>query len=1069
MRSPPLYEPGRPTATLGMMRLRSIGRLVAALLTVTAFAPSLPAQPESSPSSVRLLSTSVSLRRWGNEQGLPQASVTRLAIDRDGYVWGGTFGGLIRFDGQTVLSRSAREVPFLTGNAVTALLARADGELWIGTPTGTIGRLRDGRVLDTLPRAPLPPGKGALDLLMDADGTVWLSSLDAVYWYAEGRWSPAPLPYHVASQLAHDARGAVVFHGRQGVVRATRSGGQLLAPSVLPPATRTPAESPLAMHTDRRGRMWIGSSDGLHELLHGRLRRVAGVPGPVLALASDGDGALWIGSDAMLYRYRPALADTSLAAIEAVVNAGSQIAAIVSTADGALVVGTLDGLLVVRQALVTVIASPTGDRRIGANSMVGDGAGRLWVANACGASALVDRGGNVLDSIRMPEATDCTRSLARDARGRIWVGSDSAIVRRDANGGRRVWRIAPVTASPLAVRPLLVSGDTLWFGMSDGRIGHIGPDDALTFSAPWQLADDRPVESMARTDDGSVWVAQTGRLTRWVGARRTMFGAEVGIPAAVPRALLPRPGGGVWIGTYGSGLHYFRPGERGRPVPMPDQTVSALLQDDEGRLWMPGNRGLTVVTMASLQRWLLDSTEVPAARLLSSSAGVPEGNFGAPAATVIAPRVLGFASVGGLVVVESDRVAGTESSPRLSIDAIRTPRRTLAPGAGHVDLAADERVLQVDFSAPTFRSTEATEFRYRLDGRDAQWIPLGDRRDLRLVGLRPGRFVLHIEARVGEGAWRAADPLTLAVAPLFVERLWWRVALVLLMLGMAVQYVRQRLRAAEAEARVREVALEARQRAVAQQEQHQRELTQVSRVAVAGELTASLSHELGQPLAAIVNNAEVARRLLARSGSTGGAVDPRLDEALQDVVAQGHRASEVVHAFRRFLRREHGEREELGVRDVLESVTLLLGREYADAGVQLTLSVDPGVPALEGERVLLQQVFVNLLQNALQAAQWRPPGQVLVRARASAGGVRITVVDSGPGIAAEVRPALFEPFVTSRSGGLGMGLPIARRVVEAHGGHMGVGRLPGAGAVLSVWLPAARQRLTSRGMASSLH
>jgi C4-dicarboxylate-specific signal transduction histidine kinase len=255
---------------------------------------------------------------------------------------------------------------------------------------------------------------------------------------------------------------------------------------------------------------------------------------------------------------------------------------------------------------------------------------------------------------------------------------------------------------------------------------------------------------------------------------------------------------------------------------------------------------------------------------------------------------------------------------------------------------------------------------------------------------------------------------------------------------------------------------------VEQQEQHQRELTQVGRVAVAGELTASLSHELGQPLAAIVNNAEVARRLLARSGSTGGVVDPRLDEALQDVVAQGHRASEVVHAFRRFLRREHGEREALGVRDLLESVSLLLGREYAEAGVQLTLSVDPGVPALEGERVLLQQVFVNLLQNALQAAQWRPPGQVLVRGRASAGGVRITVVDSGPGIAAEVRPALFEPFVTSRSGGLGMGLPIARRVVEAHGGHMGVGRLPGAGAVLSVWLPAVRQRLTPRGAVSSL-
>jgi signal transduction histidine kinase len=583
------------------------------------------------------------------------------------------------------------------------------------------------------------------------------------------------------------------------------------------------------------------------------------------------------------------------------------------------------------------------------------------------------------------------------------------------------------------------------------------------------VADDRPIESIARAPDGTIWVAQTGRLTRWTGTRRDPFGAEVGIPNAVPRAVLPTGSGDVLIGTYGSGLYVFRPGSRARPVPLPDQTVSAVLEDGEGQLWMPGNRGLTVVPMASLRRWLRDSTDVPSARLLSSSAGVPEGNFGAPAATIVAPQLLGFASVAGLVLVPTPRVSDRGESPHIHVDALRTPRRVLTPAAGRLDIPPADRVLQVEFSAPAFRSTEAIEFRYRLDGRDDQWLPLGNNRDLRLVGLRPGRFVLRLEARAPEGPWRAADPLTLVVEPQFVERLWWRVALALLVLAMAAQYVRQRLRAVEAEARVREVALEARQRSAALQEQHQRELAQVSRVAVAGELTAALSHELGQPLAAIVNNAEVARRLIARGEPTAVSADPRIDEALRDVVAQGHRASEVVRAFRRFLRREQGERERLGVRDLLESVTLLLGREYADAAVALTLSVDPAAPSLYGERVLLQQVFVNLLQNALQAAQRVRVGQVLVRARPSAGGVRVSVVDNGPGIAAEVRPTLFEPFVTSRRGGLGMGLPIARRVVEAHGGHMGVGRRPGGGAVLSVWLPAAPKALTCGAETSSLH
>jgi C4-dicarboxylate-specific signal transduction histidine kinase len=264
----------------------------------------------------------------------------------------------------------------------------------------------------------------------------------------------------------------------------------------------------------------------------------------------------------------------------------------------------------------------------------------------------------------------------------------------------------------------------------------------------------------------------------------------------------------------------------------------------------------------------------------------------------------------------------------------------------------------------------------------------------------------------------------------------------------------QRVRSVKATALAREIELQARRDAALLAEQHQREMAQVSRVAVAGELTASLSHELGQPLAAIVNNAEVARRLLARQVSQGAPANLAVEEALLDVVAQGRRASQVVREFRRFLRREQGEREELTVKDLLESTTLLLRQEYSDRGVPLHVDVAPGVPVLRVERVLVQQVLVNLLQNGLEAARRVPDGQVLVRARAVRGGVRMTVVDNGSGFAADVRRSAFEPFVTTRANGMGMGLAIARRVVDAHGGHIAVGHLPGAGAVVSLWLPA---------------
>jgi C4-dicarboxylate-specific signal transduction histidine kinase len=162
----------------------------------------------------------------------------------------------------------------------------------------------------------------------------------------------------------------------------------------------------------------------------------------------------------------------------------------------------------------------------------------------------------------------------------------------------------------------------------------------------------------------------------------------------------------------------------------------------------------------------------------------------------------------------------------------------------------------------------------------------------------------------------------------------------------------------------------------------------------------------------------------------------------------------VVREFRRFLRREQGEREELTIRDLLESSTVLLRQEFADSGVPLQVEVAQGVPVVQVERVLIQQVLVNLLQNGLEAARWVPSGQVLLRARAVRDGVRMTVVDNGSGFAADVRRSAFEPFVTTRANGMGMGLAIARRVVEAHGGTIAVGQLPGAGAVVSLWLPA---------------
>jgi signal transduction histidine kinase len=372
---------------------------------------------------------------------------------------------------------------------------------------------------------------------------------------------------------------------------------------------------------------------------------------------------------------------------------------------------------------------------------------------------------------------------------------------------------------------------------------------------------------------------------------------------------------------------------------------------------------------------------------------------------------------------------------------------------GKLVIAPNERVLQLRFSAPSFRFSDGLQFRYRLEGRDGDWVSAESDRIIRIVGVRPGRYIFHLEVRAPGGVWRAAEPLVLDFTPLFTELVWPRVLLGTLLLVLAILYSRQRVRAAEAMAKARETELQGQRVAASLAAQHQREIAQVSRVAVAGELTASLSHELGQPLAAIVNNAEVARRLIeARAAGTDMTMQ-RADEALRDVVQQGRRASQVVREFRRFLKRERGQRDLLTMQELLDSATVMLRQAFSEAHVALEVRIAPGTPALLAERVLLQQVMVNLLQNAIEGSRHAPAAQVLVRARPAGDGVRVTVVDNGSGFAADVRRSAFEPFVTTRSDGMGMGLAIARRVVDAQGGHIAVGHLPGAGAVVSLWLP----------------
>jgi PAS domain S-box-containing protein len=215
----------------------------------------------------------------------------------------------------------------------------------------------------------------------------------------------------------------------------------------------------------------------------------------------------------------------------------------------------------------------------------------------------------------------------------------------------------------------------------------------------------------------------------------------------------------------------------------------------------------------------------------------------------------------------------------------------------------------------------------------------------------------------------------------------------------------------------------------------QMELAHANRVATMGQLTASIAHEVNQPIAGMVTSAQAARRWLDRQ-------PPRLEEARQSlarIVKDGNRAGDVIGRIRDLIKKAPPRKDWADLNEAIREVSELTRREAVKTGVSVQMQLAEGLPLIHGDRVQLQQVILNLIINAIEAMDGVPDGprELLVSTgHAQPGGVLVAVRDSGPGLAPATREHLFEAFYTTKPNGLGMGLSICRSIIEAHGGRL---------------------------------
>jgi signal transduction histidine kinase len=249
---------------------------------------------------------------------------------------------------------------------------------------------------------------------------------------------------------------------------------------------------------------------------------------------------------------------------------------------------------------------------------------------------------------------------------------------------------------------------------------------------------------------------------------------------------------------------------------------------------------------------------------------------------------------------------------------------------------------------------------------------------------------------------------------------------------------------------------ERRRRAGAEMDarRHLAEVAHLNRSAAVGVLSASLGHELNQPLGAMLSNAEAAELLL-------NANPPDIDKVkaiLADIRRDDQRAADVIGRLRALIRKSDPEPQLIDVNDVVRVITDILGAEAASRGVILTAALDPHPLPARADPIHLQQVVLNLALNGMDAMLNRPAGRrhmTVTTALADAATIRVTVSDSGTGIAPDKLKSIFEPFFTTKRQGMGLGLSIARTIIEQSGGRIWAENQPDGGATLSFTLPAA--------------
>lgn len=733
------------------------------------------------------------LQQWNVEDGLPQSTVRCITQTVDGYIWAGTWNGLVRFDGVGMKTFNAANTPELLVSNVMSLCADRKGRLWIGTDAGGLAQYTN-RKFFRLDSADGIQAARILSIHEDHAGRIWCATERGIYVYNEKKFlhftEANGLPRTYANQTAVLPDGTMYlgFVG-EGCI-AYLNGDSLIIVENF-------SLGGFAVAADDSGTLWYGvRNKGFIKRKNGKEfidRRFADVhPGETYYLQN---GEKWLLTPNAVY----AITDSAVTILEGVEGVKfSEITVVFQDREKNIWLGKEgDGLILLRKKKIITLSKLNGFPADIIMSGVQDTAGKIWIGTWDNGLLAGDYSSLKFHSVRLPQPVRSVYAVNKSQNGILWAGTWGNGLYSIQNGNVRLIENSLLSRSTSIISVAEDAKGNVWAGTAhDGAVCMTG-NKATLWNTESGMSGNR-INSILCTRNGDTWISVSANgVNRISNGMLTVYKKGSGLNDNFASPMYEDDDGNVWIGT-NNGLTRWKNGKFSYVTVQQglfDNVISQIIQDDSGNFWIGSVHGIYKV----LKQELNDAADGKIASVNALVLGKEDGMLneemsggGIHRSWKSSDGNLWFSSSKGVVIINPKTISVNEIPPAALLPNVLIDNVSV-PFTDEVVLQPEQTKLEIEFSGINFSAPKKIRFHYLLDGLNDVWIDAGTKRFTQFTNLEPGAYLFRLKAQNNSGAWSENEAhLRIIILPKYYQTWWFRLLAVVLffMLGPVIYYFR---------------------------------------------------------------------------------------------------------------------------------------------------------------------------------------------------------------------------------------------------------------------------------------